>query len=141
MKIKTAWAAQSFFLCFLFNLAFAAVVIFMAGGILDSVNDWVSPLAGPGGSELPGEVQTALAALKSFLVQTRGYLMGVLGALATAFTLLMWLALFLVGRRQIGRAAQQSRLRPEPGTLPHVPTLQETSEESQERRKEGEEAL
>ena len=78
MKIKTAWAIQSFFLCFLFNLAFAAVIFFMADRVLEALNEWVSPLTGPGAPALPDDLQMALGSFGNFVVQVRGYLMTVL---------------------------------------------------------------
>jgi hypothetical protein len=140
MKIKIAWTIQSFFLCFLFNLAFAAVIFFMADRVLEALNEWVSPFAGSGGPDLPEDVRVGLAGLGSFVVQIRGYMMSVLAVLASAFTLLMWFFLFLAGRRQIGRAAKQAGSRPEPETAYHLPTAQGISEGQKERSEEGEEA-
>ncbi len=110
MKIKIAWAFQSFFLCFLFNLAFAAVIFFMANRILQGLHEWVSPLTGAGAPALPDDMHKALAGLWNFIVQVRGYLMTVLAALATAFTLLLWFFLFLAGCRQINRAGKRDGL-------------------------------
>jgi hypothetical protein len=106
MKIRTAWAIQSFFLCFLFNLAFTAVIFFMANRILEASNEWVSPLTGPGAPALPDNVHMALGNFATLLVQARGYLTAVFAALASAFTLLMWFFLFLAGGRQIRRAGE-----------------------------------
>ncbi|SPF34939.1 exported hypothetical protein [Syntrophobacter sp. SbD1] len=110
MKIKTAWAIQSFFLCLLFNLAFSAVIFFMADRIMEALNEWVSPLSGPGGPALPEDLKMALASFDTFVVQVRGYMITVLVPLASAFTLLMWFFLFLAGRRQIRRAGEQAEL-------------------------------
>ena len=104
MKSKIAWAIQSFFLCFLFNLAFAAIIYLMADKILEALNVWVSPLTGPGAPALPEDFQMALGSFGTFLVQIHGYLMPVLAALTAAITLMPWFFLFLAGRRQIGRA-------------------------------------
>jgi hypothetical protein len=104
MKSKIAWAIQSFFLCFLFNLAFAAIIYLMADKILEALNVWVSPLTGPGAPALPEDFQMALGSFGTFLVQIHGYLMPVLAALTAAITLMLWFFLFLAGRRQIGRA-------------------------------------
>ncbi|MFZ0944546.1 MAG: hypothetical protein WB930_07615 [Syntrophobacteraceae bacterium] len=106
MKIKIAWAIQSFFLCFLCNLAFAAVIFFMADRILQGLHEWVSPLTGPGAPALPDDLHLALGGLWNFIVQVRGHLMTVLAALASAFTLLLWFFLFLAGCRQIKRAGK-----------------------------------
>ncbi len=132
MKIKTAWAIQSFFLCFLFNLAFAASMFFMADRILAALNEWVSPLTGPGAVALPDDLHMALGGLGIFIVQARGYLTAVLAALASALTLLLWFFVFLAGGRQIrraGEAAWLSRVR-EP----------EVSEKTEGSKAEGEEA-
>ncbi|MGA2400778.1 MAG: hypothetical protein ABSG91_03615 [Syntrophobacteraceae bacterium] len=104
MKVKTAWAIQSFFLCFLFNLAFAAVIYFMADRILEALSEWVSPLTGPGVPALQDDLHTALGSLGTFVVQIRGYIMLVLAALTTAITLLLWFFLCLAGGRQISKA-------------------------------------
>ncbi len=104
MKFKTAWAIQSFFLCFLFNLAFAAVIFLMADRILEALNEWVAPLMGHGAPAPPEDLQMALGSLGTFVVQIRGYLMPVLAALTIAITLLLWFFLFLAGGRQISRA-------------------------------------
>jgi hypothetical protein len=116
MKIKTAWAIQSLFLCFLFNLVFAAVIFFMADKILEALNEWVSPLSGPGAPSLPEDLQMALGSFGNFVVQIRGYLMAVIAALASAFTLLLWFFLFLAGGRQIRKAGLRAALSsvPEP---------------------------
>ena len=116
MKIKIAWAIQSFLLCFLCNLAFAAVIFFMADRILEAFNEWVSPLTGPGAPALPDDLHLALGGLWNFIVQVRGHLMTVLAALASAFTLLLWFFLFLAGNRQIKRAGKRAGLSlvPEP---------------------------
>jgi len=140
MKIKIAWGIQSFFLCFIFNLAFTAVVFFMADRVLEALNEWVSPFAGPGGPELPADVQMGLAGLRSFFVQIRGYMVSVLAALASAFTLLMWFFVFLAGRRQISRAARQAGALPGPETWSHAPASPEISEGLREQNEEGEEA-
>jgi len=105
MKFKTAWAIQSFLLCFLFNLAFAAVIFFMADRILEALNEWVSPLMGPGPLALSEDLQMALGSFGTFVVQVRGYVMPVLAALTTAITLMLWFFLFLAGGRQISRAS------------------------------------
>ncbi len=143
MKIKIAWAIQSFFLCFLFNLAFAAVLFYMADRILGAVNAWVSPFAGPGGPALPDDVHTALGGLGTFVIQAREQMLTVLAALASAFTLLMWFFLFLAGRRQIRKSATLavSSCKPEPETSSHLSTSLPISEGLKERRGEEEEAL
>ena len=110
MKIKMAWAIQSFCLCFLFNLAFAAVIFFMADRILEALNVWVSPLMGPGAPALPEDLQMALGSFGTFVVQVRGYLIPVLAALTSAFTLLLWFFLFLAGGRQIRKARERAGL-------------------------------
>ncbi|MGA2025937.1 MAG: hypothetical protein ABSH17_02580 [Syntrophobacteraceae bacterium] len=110
MKIKIAWAIQSFFLCFLCNLAFAAVIFFMADRILQGLHEWVLPLTGPGAPALPDDLHMALGGLGNFIVQLRGYLLTVLAALASAFTLLLWFFLFLAGGRQINRAGKMAGL-------------------------------
>jgi len=140
MKIKTAWGIQSLFLCLLFNLAFAAVIFFMADRILDALNEWVSPFIGPGGPELPADMRMGLAGLMSFMLGIRGRMMSVLAALASAFTLLMWFLVFLAGRRQISRAALHSGARSEPETGWHAPAPPVVSEGLKEQSEGGEEA-
>jgi hypothetical protein len=108
MKFKTAWAIQSFCLCFLFNLAFAAVIFLMADKILGALNVWVSPLIGPGAPVPPEDLKMALGSFGTFVVQIRGYLIPVLAALTTAITLLLWFFLFLTGGRQISRATPKA---------------------------------
>lgn len=106
MKIKTAWAIQSLFLCLLLNMAFAAVIFFMADRIVEALNEWVSPLTGPGAPAVPDDLHMALGGFGNFIAQVREYLMAVLAALASAFTLLLWFFLFLAGGRQIRRAGE-----------------------------------
>jgi len=132
MKIKIAWAIQSLFLCLIFNLAFAAVIFFMADRILEALHEWVSPLTGPGAPALPDDLQMAVGSLVNFIVQLRGNLMTVLAALASAFTLLLWFFLFLAGGRQIRRAGARDGLSrvPEP----------EISQKTEGPKEEGEEA-
>ncbi len=110
MKIKTAWAIQSFFLCVFFNLALTAVIFFMADRILGALNEWVLPLTGSGGPALPDDVRMALGSLGTFVVQVRRYPMPVLAALASAFTLPLWFFVFLAGCRQIRRAGEPDGL-------------------------------
>ena len=126
MKFKTAWAIQSFCLCFLFNLAFAAVIFLMTDKILEALNVWVSPLMGPGAPVLPEDLEMALGSFGTFVVQIRGYLIPVLAALTTAITLLLWFFLFLAGGRQISRATPRA--------------AQGKSEVSTKPKEEGEEA-
>lgn len=102
------WAIQSFLLCVLFNLAFTAFIFFMADKTLGALNEWVSPLTGPGAPALPHDAQTALGGLGTLMAQVRGYLPEVLAALASALTLLLWFFIFLTGRRQIGRAERRA---------------------------------
>jgi hypothetical protein len=105
MKFKRAWAIQSFFLCFFFNLAFAAVIFLMTDRTLEALNEWVSPLMGPGAPAMPEDLQTAFGSFGTFVAQIRGYAMPVLAALTTAITLLLWFFVFLAGGRQISRAS------------------------------------
>jgi len=114
MKTKITWAIQSFFLCLLFNLAFTAVIFFMADRILEALNEWILPLTGSGGPALPDEARTALGSFRNFAVQIRGYLIPVLAALASAFTLLLWFFLYLTGGRQIRRAGERAALSGKP---------------------------
>ena len=88
----------------------------MADRILEGLNEWVSPLTGPGAPALPDDLHMALGGFGNFIVQIRGYLMTVLAALASAFTLLLWFFLFLAGGRQIKRAGKRAVLSrvPEP---------------------------
>ncbi len=111
MKFKMAWAIQSFCLCFIFNLAFAAVIFLMADRILEALNIWVSPLTGPDAPALSEDLQMALGSFGTFVVQIRGYLMPVLAALAIAITLLLWFFLFLAGGRQISRAFPSAKVK------------------------------
>jgi hypothetical protein len=110
MKIKTVWAIQSLFLCFLFNLAFAAVIFFMADRTMEALNEWVSPLTGSDVPALPDDLHMALGSFGNFIAQVRGYLTAVLAALASAFTLLLWFFLFLAGGRQIRKAGEWAGL-------------------------------
>jgi hypothetical protein len=126
MKTKITWAIQSFFLCLLFNLALTAVIYFMADKVLGALNEWVLPLTGPGGPALPDDARRALVNFGNFAAQIRGYLMPVLGALASAFTLLLWFFLFLVGGRQIRKAGEMAGLPGKPGTAASQSIIQKT---------------
>ncbi len=114
MKIKTAWAVQSFLLCFLFNLALGALIFYMAGRCLEALNQWVSPLMGNGAPAPPDELRMALAGFVAFTAQARSWLMPLLAVLTLAVTFLLWFFVFLVGARQIRRAGEPSGLSPEP---------------------------
>jgi hypothetical protein len=140
MRIKIAWAIQSFFLCFLFNLALAALLFFMADRVLEAVREWVLPVVGPGGPDLPEDVHMGLVNLGNLVAQERGQLKEVLGALVSAFTLLMWCLVFLAGRRQIRKAAKLAESRREPVSRRHDSALPEASEGRNEQSEEGEEA-
>jgi hypothetical protein len=109
MRIKTAWAVQSFLLCFVFNLVFSAVIFFMAGRVLDAFTEWVSSLNGAGLTALPEDVHTAFGSLGNLVAQVRGYLLAVMATLGLSFTFLLWFFLFLTGRRQIRRALEYAR--------------------------------
>ncbi len=106
MKIKVAWAFQSFFLCFFFNMAFAAVIFFMADGIIKGLNDWISPLTGA--TALPEELRATLNNFGTFTHEMRGYLIPALAALTSSITLLLWFFIYLAGGRQIRRAGERA---------------------------------
>ncbi|MGC9966265.1 MAG: hypothetical protein ABSE08_12745 [Syntrophobacteraceae bacterium] len=114
MKIKSAWAVQSFLLCFLFNLALGALIFYMAGRCLEALNQWVSPLIGDGAPALPDELHMALGGFVAFSAQARGYLLPLLAVLTVAITFLLWFFVFLVGGRQIRRAGELSISPPGP---------------------------
>lgn len=126
MKIKITWAFQSFFLCLLFNLAFTAVIFFMADRILEALNEWVLPLTGPGGPALPDDARMALGSFGNFAAQVRGYLIPVLAALSSAFTLLLWFFLFLAGGGQIRKARERAGLSGKPQVEASQSVLQKT---------------
>ena len=132
MKIKSAWAIQSLFLCFLFNIAFTAVICFLGYKTLDALNEWISPLSSLEGAALPEDVHTALGNFSTVIAQAQGYVKIVLIPLASAFTLLLWFFLFLAGGRQIRRAGARDGLSrvPEP----------EISQKTEGPKEEGEEA-
>ncbi len=104
MKIVRAWAVQSFIVCILFNAILAGLIFLMADKIMDGLSEWVSPFLKPGSPGLPEDVQSALGRAGIFLAELRYYLAPALTALTGAVTLLLWLSLFLIGRRQITRA-------------------------------------
>lgn len=103
MKIKTAWAVQSLTLCFLFNLAFTALIFYMASRFIDASQQWVSALGASGAPAMTANAHTALGGLSALITQARGWLKAVLCVLASAFTLLLWFFIFLAGGRQIKR--------------------------------------
>lgn len=105
MKIKTAWAVQSLALCLLFNLAFTAVIFYMARRVIDASLLWVSALGVSSvAPAMSANAHEALGGLSALIAQARGYLGPVLLVLAPAFTLLLWFFLFLAGARQIRRS-------------------------------------
>ncbi len=110
MKIKIAWAIQSFFLCFFFNMVLGGLIFYMADRGLEALNEWVSPAIGAGAPALPDDLRMALGGLETFVVQARRYLLPLLAALTLAITFLLWFFLFLVGRRQISRAGERAGL-------------------------------
>lgn len=124
MKTGTAWAVQSFCICFLFNLALGALIFFMAEKGLEAMNDWVTPLTGSGAPALPEEVHTVLAGFGSFAGEAKTYLLPMVAALTLAITSLLWLFVFLAGGRQIRKAGGRPPLQLEPeagGQGPKVP--------------------
>ena len=74
MKIKTAWAIRSLALCLLFNLAFTAVIFYMASGLIDASHQWVSALSASGAPAMAANALMALGGLKALIAQTRGWL-------------------------------------------------------------------
>ena len=125
MKIKLAWAVQSFLLCFLFNLVLAAVILFFSDKIVLAMNDWLTPFIGPGASALPDEMRTALGSFAKFALELRGYLLPVLATLVSSVTLLLWFFVYLAGGRQIRRAGEQASTAPceKPGETEPEPSL------------------
>jgi hypothetical protein len=118
MKIKTAWALQSFFLCFFINLAFGALIFYMSVKCLDALNQWVLPITGEGAPALTEELRMALGGFTAFISQARVYLMPLLGVLTLAVTFILWLFVFLAGGRQIRRAGELPEVVPQPQTQP-----------------------
>lgn len=116
MKIRMAWAIQSFSLCFLFNLALGALIFFVADSGLNALSEWVSPLTGAAAPALPDNLHTALENFGSFIAQARQYMMPFLAALTLAVTFLLWFSVFLVGGRQIRRAGERPSLSVGPQT-------------------------
>jgi hypothetical protein len=115
MKIKKAWAIQSFCLCFLFNLALGALIFYMADRGLEALNQWISPLIGAGAPASPDDLHMALGGFGSFVADARRWLMPLLAALILAVTFLQWFFLFLAGSRQIRRAGERASLSPGDG--------------------------
>ncbi len=111
MRIKAAWAFQSLFICFFFNIVFAAVVFFMADGITKGLNDWISPLVGSGAAALPEELRLTLQSFGTLIQQARLYLIPALAALFAAVTLLLWFFIYLAGGRQIRRAGERAMIK------------------------------
>ena len=107
MKIKTAWALQSLALCFLFNLAFAAVIFYMASKVMDASHQWVSALGASGAPALSENAHLALGGLSALIARTSGWLKPVLFVLSSAFTLLMWFFIFLAGARMVKVESQK----------------------------------
>ncbi len=120
MKIKTAWAIQSLALCLLFNLAFTAVIFYMAGRVIDASLLWVSALRASLAPAMSANAHEALGGLSALIAQARGYLGPVLLVLAPAFTLLLWFFLFLAGGRQIRRSQPPGPVLQEGSPIPDV---------------------
>ena len=108
MKSKRAWTVQSFIICIVFNGILAGLIFLMATKIVESLNEWISPFMKPGAPNLPDDIRSALSGSGSFLTQLHQYLAPVLAAMTSAITLLLWFCIFLLGRRQIDRAAVES---------------------------------
>ena len=108
MRIKRAWAFQSFIICVVFNAVLAGLIFFMADKVLEGLNEWASPFLKQGAPNLPDDVHSALTGFSNFLAQVRQYFAPVLGAMTSALTLLMWFCVVLTGRRQIDRAGMES---------------------------------
>jgi hypothetical protein len=108
MKIKRAWAVQSFVICVVFNAVLVGLIFLMADKILEGLNEWTSPFLKPGAPNLPDDVRSALSGFGNFLTQVHQYLVPVLAAMTSAITLLLWFCLLLLGRRQIDRAGAES---------------------------------
>ncbi len=107
MNIKRAWAFQSFIICFLFNGILAGLIFVTAEKILVGFRDWVTSMTGESAVNLPNNVRAATNNVDVFLVQLQQYMAPVLAALVFAATFLLWLSIFLLGRRQINRAAAE----------------------------------
>ncbi|MGC8495211.1 MAG: hypothetical protein ACP5SH_26130 [Syntrophobacteraceae bacterium] len=103
MKIKTAWAFQSLALCIVFNVVFAAVILYMASGLIDASRQWIAALGASLPSGVSPNAHAALVGLSALIAQARGWVKPVLFLLASAFTLLGWFFLFLTGGRQMRR--------------------------------------
>lgn len=108
MKTNRAWALQSFIACFFFNSVLACLIFFIADKIVGGISEWISPFLNPGAANIPDDMRSALGGIAIFLSELRSYLVPALAALAGAATLLLWFCVFLIGRRQIGRAAKEA---------------------------------
>jgi len=118
MKIKMAWAIQSFSLCFFFNLALGALIFFIGNRSLEALNEWVSLLTGAGAFAPPDNLHMVLDNFGTLIAQARRYMMPLLVSLTLAITFLLWFSVFLAGGRQIRRAGERLGLsiQPEAGT-------------------------
>ncbi len=124
MKIKRAWAIQSLAVCFALNAVLAVLVFMMANRTVAGLEEWISPLLGPGGAGLPENAHSAVSGAGVLLAELHRYLAPALAALAGATTLLLWLFIFLLGRRQIDRAAKEA-------VKPGFPEADLTTEDTQ----------
>ncbi|MEM5788472.1 MAG: hypothetical protein AAGU11_14260 [Syntrophobacteraceae bacterium] len=105
MGVRRAWAFQSFVICVLLNSVLAGLIFMMAQKIMAGIMEWTSPFLKPGASNLPHDLTSAFGSLNIFLSQLQQYLAPGLAALTLSVTLLLWFFVYLLGLRQIRRAA------------------------------------
>jgi hypothetical protein len=108
MKIKTVWALESLALCFLFNLAFAAVIFYMNHRLIEACRQWIAALGTTLKPSMPAEAHKAFDGLSTFITQASGRSLPVLAVLAFAFTLLLWFFIFLTGSSKLRRTAAET---------------------------------
>ncbi len=113
MKAKGAWALLSFLTCFAFNAALAFVIYYMAGRIIDGLNELISPFSGAGAAGLSDDMRSALNNVGVFLGQLHQYMVPVLFALTAAVTLPMWFCVYLFGRGQVSGRADRIQCPPD----------------------------
>ncbi len=104
MENTRAWAIQSFTACILLNAVLGCLIYLMADKIIEGLSEWILPLS-RSAPAVPDEVRTILSGMGVFLDRLEKWLAPALAAVTGAVTLLLWLSVYLIGRRRINRIA------------------------------------
>ncbi len=108
MRAKKSFTVWSFLLVLIFNGILIGGLYYMAGEVLDGLRQWIAPLIGAEATEISDDARIALGNMNSLIIQAQIYLAPVVLGGGSVLSLLLWLLTGSVGRRGMGKAAQEA---------------------------------